>query len=355
MYFAVYLNDHIYRMMRTQLSIYFLSYLLLLSVKPTKNARKPIPTARHELLGGIHLVTCYSLSYNFQLTLAVDSKIYAVASIVSNIRENNFSLSLDIPSPDLGFRLYGQKENEAYRELRVDFQVGNVDELNDTELEYTGDLIWNNGSKVGMAISNWGLNENVNLTSTQTPLDKNDTKVVLAVPVSQVKELRGTTGVFLTQEVQQMDKLQPYISLQYGLVLEGKESLLAPFRKNDITFINVNDLTLSETNSVHLTCEVFGNSKTSIKMFKETGNTRQRVRNTEKVVYPGVVSVVKTVENVTTDLEGSYVCRATSGDNTQEVSFNVAVHPVVKITKSSVSKAFPIVSCIYDMFLLENK
>ena len=341
-------------MMRTQSSIYFLLYLRLLSVKPTKNARKPIPNARHELLSGIHLVTCYSLSYNFQLTLTVDSKIYAVASIVSYIRENNISLSLDIPSPDLGVRLYDQKENDAYRELRVDFQVKNVDELNDTEIEYTGDLIWNNGSKLGMAIPNLDLNENVNLTSTVTSLDKNDTKVVLSVPISQVKGLRGTTGVFLTQEVQQMDKLQPYISLQYGLVLEGKESLLVPFRKNDITFINVRDLTLSETNSVHLTCEVFGNSKTSIKMFKETNNTRQRVRNTEKVAYPGMVSVVKTVENVTTDLEGSYVCRATSGDNTQEASFNVAVYPVVKITKSSVSKAFPIVSCIYDMFLLED-
>lgn len=64
-----------------------------------------------------------------------------------------------------------------------------------------------------------------------TQINQTDTMVLLSEPISETKELRDHTEVHLTQKVEEMDRGRPDINLQYKLILEGNESLVAPFRK----------------------------------------------------------------------------------------------------------------------------
>ena len=310
----------------------------------TEKNPKAIPNPRHEMLDGIHQITCYSRGDYLRVLLTVDSKIYAgVLFYELDTLDSDFTISGDIISADMGFRSFDQTENDDFRKSRVDFELKNQNELNNTG--YFGDLAWNNGSRLEIKFSNWDLNDIVNLSLTETQLNEIETKVMLAVPANEVKRLRGTTGVSLTHEVSLRGRT--FISLQYSLLLDRRESLITPFRENDISFFDVKDVFLREGYSENLKCGAYANPKTTIKMFREIENRRERIKNTERLVFPPSVDVVIFLEKVTTDMAGRYVCRATSGDNVQEVSFNVAVHPIALIAKYSVSKTFNIVSSIY--------
>lgn len=316
----------------------------------TEKKPKAIPNPRHEMLDGIHQITCYSRGAYLRVLLTADSKIYASALFYAlDTLDTDFTISGDIISADVAFKLFDHTENGYFRESRVDFELKNVNELNNSS--YFGDLAWNNGSRLEFEFSKWDLNENVNLSLTETQLNEIETKVMLTVPTNEVKRLRGRTGVSLNHDV--TFRGQTFISLQYGLLLERRESLLTPFRENDISFFDVKDVLLREGYSENLKCGANANPKTTIKMFREIENRRERLKNTERLVFPPYVDVVIFFEKVTTDMAGRYVCRATSGNNVQEVSFNVAVYPMALIAKSSVSKTFNIVSSIYYVLTWE--
>lgn len=289
------------------------------------------------MIDGLHHVTCYSRSGIIKLSAGIEPQYTTFLDVPASGRN---SLNDDLSDLNVEFKAYTNIERDGYREARVDFRFQNKTHADNID----GMLLWSNESKGALQWTNDGTEESINLTTNVSSLSESETMVLLRVPVDEVEEIHGGTNVYLEYRLE----VSRGIHLQFDMQLQGKTSLLEPLSLTEIAKLNGNrDKTLTENQRGNIECSFFTNPTTAVDILKKDDKGWNRVLGTFRTYFNSIVFVEKIWENVTDDVSGQYLCRATAGSRIVEDEFNVDVVGFVRILKANVTKSDNLVGLKY--------
>lgn len=289
------------------------------------------------MIDGLHHVTCYSRSGIIKLSAGIEPQYTTFLDVPASGRN---SLNDDLSDLNVEFKAYTNIERDGYREARVDFRFQNKTHADNID----GMLLWSNESKGALQWTNDGTEESINLTTNVSSLSESETMVLLRVPVDEVEEIHGGTNVYLEYRLE----VSRGIHLQFDMQLQGKTSLLEPLSLTEIAKLNGNrDKTLTENQRGSIECSFFTNPTTAVDILKKDDKGWNRVLGTIRTDFNSIVFVEKIWENVTDDVSGQYLCRATAGSRIVEDEFNVDVVGFVRILNANVTKSDNLVGLKY--------
>lgn len=287
-------------------------------------------------------MTCYSRSDIIQLSASIEPQYSTfIAAVPASGRS---MLDEDLSDLNVEFKAYTTIERGGYREARVDFRFQNKTTADNID----GILFWINEAKGTLQWTHDGEQESINLTTNVSSVSESETMVLLRVPVDEVEGIHGSTSMYLEYRLETTRG----INLRFDVHLLGKTSLLEPLSLTEIAKLNGNrDKTFIENQRGNLQCSFFTSPTAIVDILKKDDKGGKRVLETFRTYYNGIVYAVKIWENVTDDVGGQYLCRATAGSRVVEDEINVDVVGEVKILNANVVKRDNLVGLKYLKFV----